>query len=215
MEFESVKKSSARKILLTVLGVLIVVFLVIGVYYKLKVAGDPVILTNTALESLSESIEDSENYSNIAKFLADNDEFELTLTGDVTLPMNYGKLGIDLLFQEDSDARDAIMDLELKLNDKKALYLEGELNRNALYFAFDSSESKYYYLSDLVYPEEMEELDLDSLIDKFKSSFRENVKSTDFQESTAKFNVNSKKIDAKKYSLKLTNDLISPFLNPA
>lgn len=208
MEEENVKNGNARPIILAIIGILIVVLIALGVVYKLRVVGDPVALTTIALEELGDNLENEQNYGLISDFLLDNDTVEANLTGNINMPMELGKLNINMLMQEDVDKKEAVMDLAVNLNGEEAIYLEGQLDREALYFAFKDNATKYYYLNDLTYPE-VEELDVDSLLDKFIESFKITVNKDDFIETNKEIEINNEKITAKQYSLKLTNDLSS------
>ncbi len=207
MENDIVKKNNVKPIILAIIAILVVALIALGVFYKLRVVGNPVTLTAVALESLNERLEDGETYGKFAAFLEDEDAFQFDMTGNVTLPMDYGSIAIDMFMQEDTDKKETVMDLDVKLNGKDAIYVEGQLDKNALYFAFKENALKYYYLPDLKYPD-TNEIDVDSFIDKFVESFRETIKKEDFMETEKEVTVNDTKINAKQYSLKLTNDLV-------
>ena len=212
MENEVMKKNNTKPIVLSIIGVLIVLLIVVGVIYKLKVVGDPVTLTTIALEELGEKLEDESSYGKMYEFLADNDTVELNMTGNVTMPMDMGTISLDMMMQEDVDKREAIMDLDVKLDGEDAIYLEGQLDKDATYFAFKENSSKYYYLNDLKYPESSE-IDVDSFLDKFIESFKESVKKDNFVESEKEIIVNGETITAKQYSLKLTNNLTKTIMD--
>jgi len=207
---ENVKKDN-KTIILVVIGLLLALLIAIGIGYKLRV-GNPVKLTTTALERLGKGIDKRSNLGRLLNFMEDADAYELNMSGDVTLPMEYGTVALDMLVQEDVEDQEAVIELDVKLNDESALYLEGQLDRNALYYAFQKNASKYYYMNDLKYPE-IDELDYEDLLDYVTKSIEEVVKKEDFVESEKTITVSGKELKAKQYSLDLTEKLMAEITN--
>ena len=211
MENENVKNNSRKNIVLIIIGVLIVIIGLLGVMWKIRMS-NPVTITTATLRGLAEGVDGKSNLGKLINFMEEADTLETSMTGEVKLPMDYGTVALDMLIQEDADDREAIMDLDVKLNGEDALYVEGQLDRNALYFAFKKNVEKYYYLTDLYYPE-IEDIDIDELIDIFITSFGEVVTEKDFSETEKKITVNGEVLTAKQYSLNWTEKISARLLN--
>lgn len=214
-------KNNVKTIILIIIGILIALLIAMGVFFKLKVVGDPVTLTTMALEKLGDSFDKGNSpLVKISKIIDENDTYQMSLTGNATLPMEYGKLAFDMNVEDATELDEAIMDLSIKLDGTNALYLDGKLDKSALYFALAENASKYYYLTDVKYPDEIEgieDINLDDFLDKFAESFKESFTKDDFVESEKEITVNDEKITAKQMSLKLTAENTKPvvekFLN--
>lgn len=211
MENENVKKNNTKPIILGIIGVLVVLLIAMGIVYKLR-AGNPVTITTAALERLGEGVDKKSNLGKIISFMEEADTLETSMTGEVKLPMDYGTINLDMLIAEDADDREAIMDLDVKLNGEKALYLEGQLDKDALYFAFKENASKYYYMTDLYYPE-IDDIDYEKMLNYFTKSFEEVVTKEDFKASKKEITVNDVKLNAKQYSLELSEKLAAQITN--
>lgn len=215
------KKNNVTTIILLIIGILIALLIAMGVYYKLKVVGDPITLTTMALEKVGNGLNnENSSLAKISKIIDENDTYQMSLTGNATLPMDYGKIDFAMNVEEATELEEAVMDLSINLDGTNALYLDGKLDKDALYFALVENASKYYYLTDLKYPEEIEgieDISLDDFLDKFAESFKESFTKDDFSESEKEITVNGKKITAKQMSLKLTPENTKPvvekFLN--
>lgn len=213
MDVENVKKNNTKPIVLIIIGLLIVLLIVLGVIYKIRVVGNPVNLTTTALRSLSNNFDRNSNMGKLMSFTEEADTLETKMAGNVTLPMNYGIVSFDMLIQEDSDEEEAIMDLNILKDNVNQLHLEGQLDKSALYFALKENPIKYYYLKDIKYPEELEEIDYEDLLEKFVMSFEEIVTKEDFIETEKEITVNGEVIKSKQYSLNLNQLLITKLTN--
>lgn len=209
MEQELKKKSNIKPIILTIIGLLILLLVALGVFYKMQI-NNPVNLTTAAIKRLGEGLSENSNFGKLIEFLED-DAIETKMSGNIKLPMEYGTFVFDMLLQEDTEAREAIMDLDLSLNGE-AMHLESQLDQNALYFAFKENASKYYFMKDLYFPE-IEEIDYDRIVFYYATSFEEVVSKENFKESKNKITVNDENVNAKKYSLEVNQKLSSTIYN--
>lgn len=205
------KKINIRPIILIILGGLILLLIAIGIVFRYGILNNPVTLTTLALEKVSEKLDDERTYGRLAEYFADEDTYEMNLNGKIMLPDNMGNLSIDTLLQQDNDREVAFMNFDMKLNNNDLLYLESQMDRQALYLSFKKNANKYYYTNELSYIEGSE-IDFDSFTDKFIESFREVVRKEDFIQSEKEILINDISLKTKEYSLKLTTPLVKSIM---
>jgi len=210
MELEMEKKNYTKPIIIVTIGLLVALLIIIGFAYK-SITNNPVKITSAVLEIIKEGDYLNNNFAKVLDFIEDADALETKMDGKVTLPMDYGVVNLDLLLQNNNDARKALMNLNLDINGS-SMYLEGQLDRNSILFAFKENAPKYYYTTDIQY-QEIPDLDYEDIIDYIKESFQEIVKNDDFKESSKNIFINDKNLKTKQYSLGISEQLVARVTN--